>query len=318
MRPRGRLLAATAIWIAAALLPLSAAAQTGEDRESSTSTSRISAEPSAGDGTVTVPLTGQTSLSSVTGPGLPEWLRKCTWDVYTRFEVDAYYSQYTGGNPAYEDYEPAGLDPDEEFNIIFCSPGPEASGVTPGIIISGVLDYFPVGGTPPQIILDWLVARSVASVEIPVQFGQAAPIGDVDAPMITQLPTWLWIEDDLWQPVSVTPSPVFGVTATATATPFRVDFFGEDGEHVNCGNNTGPAYNFDLTEEQQHSDCTLTYNNSSAVGDYTLTSTIYWQVDWACSAYCGSGTLANPMSITTTRDVRVAELQAVITSTGSS
>jgi hypothetical protein len=167
------------------------------------------------------------------------------------------------------------------------------------------------------IIQDWIVAQAIASVPIPVQVGLSAPFGDDAAPMITQLPSWLWVDEAVWQPVSATPPPVFGATATATATPYRVEFFGPDGDYVDCGPNSGPVYDFSLPEDAQSSDCTITFRHSSSVGEFELVSKIYWEITWVCTNFCGSGTLDAPFTTTRTRAVRVAELQAIGTSIGN-
>ena len=123
----------------------------------------------------------------------------------------------------------------------FCSPSAQAIAQNPLVGTTGVLDFWEPGDPVPPIINDWLIARAVASSDIPVQVGQSAPFGDVDVPMITQLETWLWVDDAIWQPVTATPAPVFGITVTATATPVKVEFWGDD-EYVDCEENNGPAY----------------------------------------------------------------------------
>jgi len=209
------------------------------------------------------------------------------------------------------------LDPEDMFHIVLCNFPPGVEGVNPGVVFNGVLEVFEVGEIPPQIILDWIVARAIASVPIPVQVGQSAPFGDEVAPMITQLPSYLWVDEAVWQPVSATPPAVFGATATATATPYRVEFFGPEGEYVDCGENTGPVYDFSIPEAAQSSDCAVTFRHSSSVGEFELVSKIYWEVSWVCTAFCGAGTLDAPFTTTRIRTVRVAELQAIGTSIGS-
>jgi hypothetical protein len=228
---------------------------------------------------------------SVTGPGAPAWLRACTWREWTRLEMSVYLAQFGAGSaPTGEDLRRSGADPDEAWGAVFCNVGPEAQGLNPSILLTGLLSTWPLSEGVPRIVLDYLIARAYASIELPVQVGDAAPMGDEQAPMITQLPTWLWIDPAVWQPVSATTPSVFGVTATVTATPARVVFEGGD-EVVDCGPNLGPAYDFNRDEEDQHSDCTLTYRHSSAVGDWTLSSTIWWEVGYSCSAGCGTGQL---------------------------
>ncbi|MCP5035403.1 MAG: hypothetical protein GY939_26690 [Actinomycetia bacterium] len=199
-------------------------------------------------------------------------------------------------------------EPDQEWSVVFCGSGVDTGGALP----TGVLSAWRIGDRPPQVVLDWLVDYAYASVEIPAQVGWSAPFGDEVAPVITQLPTWLWIEPAVWGPRSATTPPVFGITATVTITPVNVSFEGADGEVVDCGPNLGPVYDFNQSEEAQHSDCTLTYHHSSAVGDWSLVSTITWEVTYTCSAFCGPGT-REPFTVVNTRDVRVAELQAVLT-----
>lgn len=262
------------------------------------------------DGVITVGLEGIAPGEAV-GLGLPTWLLACRYDTMTSFEIAAYFGQITSGPPILEAWEEAGLDPDIENYIVFCSPGPEAQAANPGIVLSGVLDFWEVGDPFPGVIQDWLIARSIASVNIPIQVGQSAPFGGVDAPMITQLPTWLWVDDAIWQPVSATPAPVFGVSVTATATPYEARYDGDGDEPVLCGENSGGPYNFSLADSDQSSICTVTYRHSSSVGDYVLRSEVFWRITWACSSVCGSGVLEAPFVAERTRVVVVAELQAI-------
>ena len=162
-------------------------------------------------------------------------------------------------------------------------------------------------------MIDVLAEEARAAIEIPLQAGQGAPYGDLDAPMITQLPTWLWIDAAIWGQESAETDPVFGFTVTATATPINVTFATDAGDTVDCGANTGPPYNFAFDDSRQHSDCTLTYRHSSAVGAHTLSSTIYWAVSYTCTLYCSGPIPLEPFIITTTREVRVAEFQAIAT-----
>lgn len=291
----------------------------------------IPAAPAAADvvvgvatsnGGLEVTVYGEQDGVSVPGANLPAWLLACSWEAMSRYEVDLYFSQFNGGNPTEEDYEnPDPDDPDDnplndglfaadEFRVVFCPSNADTKRVSPGIVVSGVLELWEVGDPVPPVIGDLLIERAIASTLVPVQVGQSAPFGDVDAPLITQLPTWGWIEPAVWQPVSATPAPVFGVTVTATATPTVVSFSGDD-ETVPCGANEGPAYDFGRDEDAQSSDCTIVFSHSSAVGEYELSSTIAWDISWVCSDVCVSGSLPDPFLTTRIRPVRVAELQAV-------
>lgn len=255
-----------------------------------------------------VELEGSLAGRHVTGPGAPAWLRECSWRTWSVEEKDAYFAQFSvgGGSPA------TVVEGEEQWGVVFCNPGvAEAAGLNPAILATGVLSTWPLADGLPQVVLDYLIALGYASVDIPVQVGDAAPFGDADTPLITQLPTYLWISPADWQPRSATTPPVFGVTATVTATPSRVVFDDNAGDQVDCGANLGPPYDFARADDQQHSDCTLTFRHTSAVDDWTLSSTIWWTVTYACSADCGTGALP-PFVVRNTRPVRVAELQAVL------
>lgn len=262
-------------------------------------------------------ITGVQGQTSVVGPGMPEWMRQCRWEQMSRLDYDIYSAQRlpVGEVPTAEEYVELGLDPDEPWGVVFCSTSdPDVLAYNPGIVFTGVLDAWPITETPPQFILDWIVARAYASVEIPLPTGDSAPYGDSDAPMITQFETWLWIDSGVWQPVSATPPAVFGTTATVTATPYQVIFAG-DGERIDCGDNAGAIYNFAVAEDAQSTICGLTYRHSSSVGSYSLATTIKWEVNWVCNQFCGSGSLPDYV-MTTSRPVIVAELQAIGTAPG--
>lgn len=255
-----------------------------------------------------IELEGSLAGRQLKGPGAPAWLRACSWRTWSVGEKDAYFAQFSVGVEA----PAAVVEGEEEWGVVFCHPGvEEAAGLNPAILTTGVLSTWPLVDGLPQVVLDYLIALGYASVDIPVQVGDAAPFGDADTPLITQLPTYLWVDPAVWQPRSATTPPVFGVAATVTATPSRVVFDNSAGDQVDCGANLGPPYDFGRADDEQHSDCTLTFRHTSAVQDWTLSSTIWWTVTYACSAQCGTGTLP-PFVVRNTRPVRVAELQAVL------
>ena len=191
---------------------------------------------------------------------------------------------------------------------MFCSSAPPEFVLD---VVGGLLVTWRKADGLPQQFADWLIGSSMASLVIPVPVSGASPLGTDDVPYITQLPTWLWVEDGDWQPVSASTGVVFGAQATATATPVNVTYTGADGETIDCGNNVGVPYNYNLKEDQQSSLCTLTYRHSSNVGDWTLTTTTTWSISYECTPGCGSGTL-DPMEISNTVPVVVAELQAIL------
>lgn len=261
--------------------------------------------------TTTVDITAGKPGQSITGLGIPRWLQECSWDDWTLLEKETHYGQWTGAQPTYQSLRSAKQNPDELWAVIYCRPGPEATKTTPQIIATGVLTTWKLGDTPPRTFIDWLVATAQAQLTIPVGLQQAAPAGTPDIPLITQLPTWLWVEPEDWTPISATTPSVFGYTATVTATPTNLTFIGADNNTINCGNNQAPAYNFNLEDHQQHSDCTLTYKHSSNVGDWTLTTKTTWTISYTCNPNCGTGTLPD-IVINDTTPVTVAEIQAIL------
>jgi len=248
---------------------------------------------------------------TITGPGMPAWLRDCVGSEWTYYEKEAYFANLLHASIDRDSFVPGpGHKADDIWYYMECPESPEALAHSTMLKGTAIFGTWPKNNKPPQVVLDAIVAQSIASIELPYATGDGAPMGTEDIPFITQLPTWLWISEGTWQPHSVTPAPIFGITATTTATPVNVTFASDD-EFVDCGPNLGPAYNFNLKEDQQHSDCTLTYRHSSNVADHTLVTTITWAITWSCNLYCGSGTSAD-MVIPTERDVIVAELQALI------
>ena len=305
MRPRIRR-SAVVLLLIAVLLSWASPAHAGGGDGSAESNTLIHAGQS--DTGAFVDLEGSLAGRQVTGPGAPAWLRACSWRTWSAEEKDAYFAQFSVG------FGSSGplVEGEEEWGVVFCHPGvEEAAGLNPAMLTTGVLSTWPLADGLPQVVLDYLIALGYASVDIPVQVGDAAPFGDDDTPLITRLPTYLWVDPAVWRPRSATTPPVFGVTATVTATPSRVVFDNNAGDQVDCGANLGPPYDFGRSDDEQHSDCTLTFRHTSAVDDWTLSSTIWWTVTYACSSDCGAGALP-PFVVRNTRPVRVAELQAVL------
>lgn len=130
--------------------------------------------------------------------------------------------------------------------------------------------------------------------------------------------TFFWIDDapGQWHPVTATAS-AGGITVTVTATPvsLRVDP-GDGSPTVTCAG-TPPA----VTRANFHPDitgCSHTYRNSSAVAPngrtWPVTASIVWHVTWTATTGEG-GDLGYVATASPTRDLPVAEIQAVVTRT---
>lgn len=156
---------------------------------------------------------------------------------------------------------------------------------------------------PPQTI-----ARSILDrTDLPLPGIRTSPPPNKD--QLVNLETWMWVENWSRQSASAT---VAGLSVTVVATPRSVVWRMGTGEPVRC--RAGTPWNPALREEEQSSDCTFTYGESSANQPdlmYKASATMTWAVTWTASnGESGSLGLA---STTTPFRMRVAEGQAVVT-----
>lgn len=183
----------------------------------------------------------------------------------------------------------------------------------PATAIVGCLDRGVPGGCPvapgtTQTARE--IASSVSTRAVPFPGVKTSPPTGAD--QLVNLPTWLWV--DSWDPVSTTASEG-GLTVTVTASPVSVTWNMGIGTPVVC--EAGTPWNPSLREEQQSSPCTFTYTRSSFDQPdlkYFASATMTWDVIWTASNG-ESGSLGQSNRTTSFR-MRVAEGQAVITSSG--
>lgn len=128
---------------------------------------------------------------------------------------------------------------------------------------------------------------------------------------VVHVPTWLWIEEAAWAPLSATAS-AGGVTVQATAGPRSVIWDMGNGDKFTC---EGPGRPYDQTrrDAEQRPTCSYTYRHSSAAapgGAFPVTATVVWRVRWAVVGGGGGGDLGTA-SRTATVAVRVAEIQTL-------
>ncbi len=135
---------------------------------------------------------------------------------------------------------------------------------------------------------------------------------------VVNLPTWLWIDDDIWHPYPVTAS-VGPVSATAVATPTSVTWLTGDGAVVLCA---GPGTAFDPSKPaaRQSTQCDHTYSVSSSGqtspdgnpndGAFDVTATIHWSVSWSANGAAGGGELP-ALSTSALATVRVEQVESV-------
>lgn len=123
--------------------------------------------------------------------------------------------------------------------------------------------------------------------------------------------TWLWVDPAAWQPVTAQ-AAAGSVVVTATASPRRVVWDMGNGDSVMC-EGPGTPYDPDRPSEQQATDCSYTYQRSSAQepsGTFRVTATVVWEVSWSVSGAPGGGSLGTTPR-TETVELPVKEIQAV-------
>ena len=131
---------------------------------------------------------------------------------------------------------------------------------------------------------------------------------------LTRLPVWLLVAANAWQPQSKT-AQVPGEAVTATATPVSAAWAMGDGTTVTC---KGPGTQYAGGNPAAASPtCGYTYDQSSARqpgGAYRVTVTITWDITWQGDG--GAGGVLAPLRTVAAVEFRVAESQALDTSSG--
>jgi hypothetical protein len=250
------------------------------------------------------PVGGGPDRSTVRGPDHDP----CIYRSLSAHELLAWHISYAWqGNDDPPDPGPDafyGDDPQTRWALAHC----------PADVGREVLVWWPIGGRPPASLISALRARARDSVPFPVLAQRGAPSGDRDAPFITQLPTWLWVDGTRWHAVHADATIPGIVAVTATGVPMRIRWDPGTGDpEIRC---EGPGVPYDPTQpdDRQATTCSYTYRHSSAMAPngrtYPLTLAVEWDVTWECSPGCGRGPMP-PVTITTTRQVWVAELQAL-------
>lgn len=133
-----------------------------------------------------------------------------------------------------------------------------------------------------------------------------------------QVPLDFRVSGDSWRTVSVSAS-IGPVWATVTATPVRLAFDSGDPagpSPVSCGGDSPIAPYAPATPGE----CSYTYLNSSSTSPvdgyhFTTVSTIDWDISWTSST--GAGGPLDGFSTSTTTPLAVAEVQGLVTCTGS-
>lgn len=157
-----------------------------------------------------------------------------------------------------------------------------------------------------------LAEQARAEMDLPdPTIGTAPPL---EEPRFVNMPSWMWIDSDDWEPVSATASVSAG-SVTVVATPKRVVWDTGDGHRVEC-ESAGTVFSPEVYREEGSPDCGHTYTALPAGGagaEVDLTAVWEWQVAWSTSDGDG-GDLAD-LTTSSTVSVPVSEIHSVITHT---
>ncbi|MFC5200169.1 hypothetical protein [Streptomyces kaempferi] len=127
---------------------------------------------------------------------------------------------------------------------------------------------------------------------------------------LVRVPTWMWLDGAMWQPVSKT-ATVPGVTVTATAIPRMATWLMGEGQRVVC-EGAGTPYSRKYAADSRSPDCGHIYVRSSAgqpEDAYTVSVTVTWDVEWHGGGRQG---LVPGLQTQAEMPLRVAEAQALV------
>jgi hypothetical protein len=176
-------------------------------------------------------------------------------------------------------------------------------------------DFAPIRPFSTGVDAEALAEEATSQLDLPNPVIEMNP---GPAVQVVHVPTWFWISEDSWRPISATASTETGpVTAsvTATARPVRAVWSTGDGTTVSCQGRGTEWTDETLDPAAESPTCGHTYTRpsspteatslgSQAPGHFQLKATITWQVTWAGAGTTGT---ADPMTTTSAMNVQVIE-----------
>ena len=230
----------------------------------------------SGGGTTTVTCTWQGPLSALTGEDETLLLVQYgDWETSTSTDPDNY--------------------------VVTCTPVLDDE---VGEWLAEVWPQPPVAPTPGQV-----GQTAESELNLPAPTVSTAPSG---GKAIVNLESWMWIDPADWTPITKS-ATADGITATATATPVSVVWDMGDGNQVTC-NGPGVAYNTNIPDQDESTNCGYTYQETSASGPdqkFTITTAIEYDVRWTSVGVVGSGDLGIILGASTPTAVTVDEIGTV-------
>lgn len=190
---------------------------------------------------------------------------------------------------------------DEPHWLVWCAP------------FTIVYTYFPARVGPEQWVIDEMIQDAFYRTPVTLFNPRTSPDGTDDIALVVQTKTWLWVDEELWEPVWAEAS-IPPITVRTTATPYQATWTGGDEPRSLDCLGPGEPYRFGVGGDEANDDsCTMVFTRDSTVEpDRRIEVAVRWRVEYTCTAYCAGGSL--PDIITeTSRAVTVTEIQAVET-----
>ena len=198
----------------------------------------------------------------------------------------------------------------QEWAVITC----------PGTSPFGGVTLAAAGAAVPAVTPQELLQEVEGQLTLPALAAATAPPRGQDG--LVGLPEWFWVPRASWHPVATQRLQVGDVWAQVTATPQQLSFVPGGGlAGTSC---PGPGTAFSSQDPDQTSDCSFTYDQSSATQDggaYAAAVTVSWRVTWAgFSPATGpvGGVLNAGLQVADPVSLKVAEGQALVSGTGAS
>ncbi len=210
----------------------------------------------------------------------------------------------------------AGLDTDGSFSVTYyervCTDGTRAIVRREAPAAPPADPAAPPEPPPPdpEDLARELYGEMILTVPTPTIRVAPAETND-DGWVFVQHPSFFWIDE--WQAISSTLT-VGSISTTLTFSPERLDIDPGDGEQVSCA--AAPAFPAG-SDPTTFNGCEHIYRHSSSVApngeSYPVEATMVWTATWTSNI--GVGGNLGELSTTGTRDLQVAERQAIITGT---
>lgn len=172
----------------------------------------------------------------------------------------------------------------------------------------------PPADTPEAVTPEILAHLAYAEIRVPDTEVTLAPAGTTKV----NLPTWAWLDETEFKPVSVTASvPVLNIQATATAVPdsLKIEPGTKDAETYPASGacpikdgKIGEPYAKGKSE--QDPPCGVKYLRSSGDGSYPLKATVTWKIHWTGTGVNGEKKLPDG-EFGADQDVIVQEIQSI-------